>query len=119
MNFVADECCDALLVDGLRADGHDVLFIAEVSPGSDDAVVLQMAAGQQRILLTEDKDFGELVVRLLLPAYGIILLRMNPADSNAKLTRLREVMQQDSQRLPGYFVVVDETKARFRPLAIP
>jgi predicted nuclease of predicted toxin-antitoxin system len=119
MNFVADECCDALLVTGLRADGHDVLFIAEVSPGSEDTVVLQTAAEQQRILLTEDKDFGELVVRLGLPAYGIILLRLNPADSSAKLTRLREVIQHDSPRLPGYFVVVDETKARFRPLAGP
>ena len=52
---------------------------------SHDDMVLQMASGQQRILLTEDKDFGELVVRLKLPVYGIILLRMNPADSAAKL----------------------------------
>jgi predicted nuclease of predicted toxin-antitoxin system len=68
VNFLADECCDAFLVTGLRSDGHDVLYIKEIAPGSDDNVVLQMAAKQQRILLTEDKDFGELVVRLRLPA---------------------------------------------------
>ena len=67
-------------------------------------------------MLTEDKDFGELVVRLGLPAFGIVLLRMNPADSAAKLARLREVLDQEASRLPHFFVVVDESKARFRPL---
>ena len=70
MNLLADECSDALVVDGLRGDGHDVLYVREVARGSDDDTVLQMAADQQRILLTEDKDFGELVVRLKLPAHG-------------------------------------------------
>ncbi len=75
-----------------------------------------MAAGQQRVLLTEDKDFGELVVRLKLPAYGIVLLRMNPADSAGKLSRLRQLLQHHAQRLPGSFVVLCEKKARFRSL---
>lgn len=119
MNFVADECCDALLVAGLRGDGHDVVYIQEVSPGCDDDAVLHLAASQQRILLTEDKDFGELVVRLKLPAYGIVLLRLDPSNPDAKLNRLREVLSQDAARLPGSLVVIDETKARFRPLAGP
>jgi predicted nuclease of predicted toxin-antitoxin system len=84
VNFLADECCDAFLVDGLRGDGHDVLYVKESAPGTDDHTVLQMAADQERVLLTEDKDFGELVVRLKLPAYGIVFLRMNPADSAAQ-----------------------------------
>lgn len=116
MNLLVDECCDALLVAGLRADGHDVLFVQEFAPGSEDEVVLRRAAGEDRILLTEDKDFGELVVRLGLPAFGIVLLRMNPADTAAKRARLREVLQQEATRLPGCFVVVDEAKVRFRPL---
>lgn len=116
MNFVADECCDALLVDGLRRGGHDILYVKDIAPGADDATVLQMAADQQRILWTEDKDFGELVVRLRLPAYGVVLLRMNPADSAAKLARSRYLLLRYSQRLPGSFVVLDETKIRFRSL---
>ena len=51
-----------------------------------------------------------------LPAHGIVLLRMNPADSAAKLARLRELLIQDASRLPQFFVVVDESKARFRAL---
>lgn len=116
MNFLVDECCDALLVAGLRADGHDVLYIPEVAPGSDDNTVLQLAFSQQRVLLTEDKDFGELVVRLQLPALGIVLLRIEPAHSNIKLARLRDVILHDGSRIVGSFVVIDETKARFRSL---
>jgi predicted nuclease of predicted toxin-antitoxin system len=116
VNFVADECCDALLVDGLRSDGHDVLYIQEVAPGSDDDGVLRLAAGQQRILVTEDRDFGELVVRLKLPAHGIVLLRMNPADSDAKLARVRFLLAHHRDRLAGSFVVLGEKRTRFRPL---
>src|SRR5262249_8982256 len=68
VNFAADECCDEVLVAGLRSDGHDVSYAMESSPGADDRTVLQHAHAEQRILLTEDKDFGELVVRLGLPA---------------------------------------------------
>jgi predicted nuclease of predicted toxin-antitoxin system len=117
VNFAADECCDAVLVAGLRTDGHDVWYAAESARGADDGTILQQAATDQRILLTEDKDFGELVVRLGMPAFGIVLLRMNPADSAAKLARLRAVLQTHAARLPGSFVVVDESKARFRPLS--
>ena len=116
MNLLADECCDALVVDGLRSDGHDVLYVKEIARGTDDDTVLQTAAGQQRVLLTEDKDFGEPVVRLKLPAYGIVLLRMNPADSAAKLARLRHLLQHHAQRLAGSFVVLNDKKARFRSL---
>jgi hypothetical protein len=57
-----------------------------------------------------------LVVRLKLPAHGIVLLRMNPADSNAKLARLRHLLLHQVHRLPGSFVVLDQKKARFRTL---
>jgi len=60
VKLLADECCDALLVEGLRADGHDVLYMKETAPGATDAIVVQLAGDQQRVLGTEDKDFGEL-----------------------------------------------------------
>jgi len=84
VNLLADECCDAVLVNALRGEGHDVLYIKEAAAGADDQTVLQLAASQLRILLTEDKDFGELVVRLKLPAYGIVLLRINPGRFGAE-----------------------------------
>jgi hypothetical protein len=46
VNFLADECCDALLVEGLRGDGHDVLYMKESARGTDDHTVLQMGGDQ-------------------------------------------------------------------------
>ncbi len=67
MRLLADECCDAGLVLALRADGHDVLYSAETSQGASDEEVLERAFADDRVLLTEDKDFGELAVRQRLP----------------------------------------------------
>ena len=72
MKFLADECCDASLVSALRADGHDVLYVLETFPGTSDDAILDRAFAEHRILLTEDKDFGELVYRLGRPAHRIV-----------------------------------------------
>ncbi|MBC8548815.1 MAG: DUF5615 family PIN-like protein, partial [Candidatus Brocadiales bacterium] len=70
MKFLADECCDTGLVSSLRNDGHDVVYILEKKPGISDDEVLLDAYNEGRILLTEDKDFGELVYRLRKPSVG-------------------------------------------------
>ena len=64
MRFLADECCDTGLVASLRNDGHDVLYVFEKKQGITDDEVLLDAYNEGRILLTEDKDFGELVCRV-------------------------------------------------------
>ncbi len=114
MMFLADECFDARVVAGLRHDGHDV---AGLIRGADDLAVLKAAEEGQRILLTEVKDFGELVVRMGLFVPGIVLVRMEPATSIEKLERVRQLIAAHSHRLPGGFTVIDRTKVRFRGLA--
>ncbi len=64
MNLLADESVDRPIVEQLRQDGHDVLYVAEMEPGIPDDVVLQRANEHQALLVTEDKDFGELVYRV-------------------------------------------------------
>ena len=61
MRFLADESCDFAVVRGLRERGHDVLAVAETSQGIDDEEVIANAKSDRRILITEDKDFGQLV----------------------------------------------------------
>jgi len=116
MKFLADECCDAKLVEVLRADGHDVLYAIESLRGATDDELLTRAFSEGRILLTEDKDFGELVYRLRRPARGIVLLRFDVADRAFKAPRLRYLLERKAQRLPGAFVVLEVDKIRFRPL---
>ncbi|WEK35114.1 MAG: DUF5615 family PIN-like protein [Candidatus Pseudobacter hemicellulosilyticus] len=64
MQFVADESVDAPIYKALRQDSHGVLAIAETTPGITDEQVLQIAYDNKAILITQDKDFGELVYRL-------------------------------------------------------
>lgn len=104
------------MVDVLRADGHDVLYAVESLRGATDDEILTRAFSEGRILLTEDKDFGELVYRLRRPAHGIVLLRFDVADRASKAPRLRYLLEREAQRLPGAFVVLEVDKIRIRPL---
>jgi len=61
MRLVADESCDFSVVIGVRAAGHDVVSITERMSGVEDEKVIELAASERRLLLTEDKDFGHLV----------------------------------------------------------
>ncbi|MGI9012610.1 MAG: DUF5615 family PIN-like protein, partial [Phycisphaerales bacterium] len=76
MKFLADENVPGIVVGWLREHGHDCAWIAEESPGCDDPPILARSHRQQRILLTHDLDFADLVFRDQAPAYSIILLRM-------------------------------------------
>ena len=116
MRFLVDECCDAGVVGALRGDGHDVLYATEALRGATDDELLTCAVSEERILLTEDKDFGELVYRLRRTAHGIVLLRFDVADRALKIPRLRYLLKQQAERLRGAFVVLEADKVRFRPL---
>jgi predicted nuclease of predicted toxin-antitoxin system len=63
VRWLADECVAAPLVASLRSFGHDVLYVAEAAAGLSDVDVITLATREKRILLTEDKDFGDLVFR--------------------------------------------------------
>jgi len=116
VRFLADECCDTVVVNALRADGHDVLYAMESMRGVIDEELLTRAFAEERILLTEDKDFGELVYRLHRPARGVVLLRFDVSDRVFKIPRLRLLLEKDAERLSGSFVVLEVDKIRFRPL---
>jgi len=116
MRFLFDECCDAELVSCLRSDGHDVFYVSESERGALDDEVLLNAFQEKRILVTEDKDFGELVYRLEKPAYGVILLRFEVSAKDSKLHRLNELVNKFWEKLAGNFIAVDAEKFRFRSL---
>jgi predicted nuclease of predicted toxin-antitoxin system len=74
--ILADENVIGAVVTRLRADGHDVEWIAELAPSIADVDVLSRAVAGGRVLLTDDKDFGELVVLESRPHRGVVLLRL-------------------------------------------
>lgn len=116
MQFLADECCDALVVRTLRELGYDVAYVAELDPGLTDVDVLAQSVEEARILLTEDLDFGELVFREQQSAYGIVVLRIPAEDRQQKSIRVTALVQAHEDRLPGAITIVTLNTIRIRPL---
>jgi predicted nuclease of predicted toxin-antitoxin system len=94
-------------------------YIAEIASGLSDTEALALARAEQRLFLTEDKDFGELVFRFQLPVPGLVLLRIETTKPpEHRWTRLEAVIAQIGEGLFGRYVVVTENRTRSRPLVI-
>jgi predicted nuclease of predicted toxin-antitoxin system len=119
LKLLANEKVATDVVLALRADGHDVAWIEEVDPGSDDEAVLPRALSEQRVLLTFDKDFGELAFhRGLLATPGVILLRPR-LRSPGFLVRFARAVLALGQTWEGHFAVAEEGRLRIVPLPSP
>ena len=115
MKLLADEGVDAAIVALVREDGHDVVYVAELSPGITDEAVLELANGDERVLLTVDKDFGELVYRLRKVAYGVLLVRLPGLAPAHKANAVLESIREHGSEMPGAFTVVSPGLVRIRP----
>lgn len=116
MRWLADECITVSLVRELRGAGHDVLYIAEFAASLSDMEVIALASQEERLLLTADKDFGELVFRRGQAVPGLILLRIDPGNGLLLRARLLEAVDQFGQGLFGRYIVIDEVRLRSRLL---
>lgn len=112
MRFLADESCDFSVVRALRARGHDVLVVAELASGSDDTMVMDMACRENRILLTEDKDFGQLVYAHSQQSSGVILTRYPAGARKALPNAVVALVSELGNDLIGSFVVMSPGRVR-------
>ena len=116
MRLCANENVPGDCVDALRRREHDVLWVRETSPGSSDDQVLSLAQNEQRLLLTFDKDFGELVFRRGEAASrGVVLFRTRKQSPARLAERLLQILESRSD-WEGRFSVVDEHSIRMRAL---
>lgn len=112
--FLADESCDFAAVRGLRSVGYDVIAVAEAIPSAPDEEVLQFAARGRRILLTEDKDFGEWVFAHGKKMAGVLLIRF-PGNARSLLAEsVTQLVTRHSGDLAGAFTVLEPGRARIR-----
>ena len=86
--------------------------------GDPDEVLLEVARREVRILVTDDKDFGELVFHRRLASQGIILIRLSSPRIEDRLRRLAEVWSVIQLHLEGHFVVLGDKKVRIRPITL-
>jgi predicted nuclease of predicted toxin-antitoxin system len=116
MRFLADECLDGRLAEGLRRAGHDVLAVRDAWRGIGDRAILEGARREHRALVTEDKGFGELVVRRGFRIPGLVLVRYAQSDIGAVLARLLSMVDRYGEALHQMYAVVTPARARMRRL---
>jgi predicted nuclease of predicted toxin-antitoxin system len=116
LRFLADESCDFAVVRVLRTEGFDVVSVAEASAGADDERVMAMALREHRILLTEDKDFGQLVFAAGSKSLGVGLIRFPASARSAVGARMLELVRKHADRLTGSFVVLQPERIRISVL---
>jgi predicted nuclease of predicted toxin-antitoxin system len=110
MQFLADESCDFGVVRALRMGGHDVTAVVELGSGLTDIEVLRLACDGARVLLTEDKDFGQLAQATR--HAGVVLIRF-PATARSELSRaVASAVATLREDLQGAFVVLEPGRVR-------
>jgi predicted nuclease of predicted toxin-antitoxin system len=114
LRFLADESCDFAVVRGLRSSGHDVRALAEETSRTDDRDVIALAAQENRVLLTEDKDFGWLAYVSGAEHHGVILLRYPGRARDAMVRDVQAVVAEQGDELAASFTVLGPGQARVR-----
>lgn len=112
MKFLVDANLGRKFANLLQEAGYDTIFAKDLLPLSADEELLARAANEERVVITNDKDFGELVFRSGKAATGIILLRTITTDSAERFKLAKGVLG----KAKGNFIVVEEDRMRVRKL---
>lgn len=116
MNITADENIDRLLVGWLREAGNNVLWVREVASGMADPDILRRATMEGRVVVTHDKDFGELVFREGMRTEGVVLLRFDAHTAAEMLSLFVHRWPEILRLLPGRFVIAGRDMLRWKHL---
>ena len=114
--FLVDESSGRGLCAFLLIKGFDANFAFDVKPGASDEEILKFAENENRVLITNDKDFGQLVFRLLRPTSGVILLRLRDESQKNKQKCILHLLNNFYEKIESRFVVVTEGKIRIREI---
>jgi len=118
MRIAVNENIAGSLIRGLRDRGHDVLSVKESMRAASDKEILARAQSEKRVVITHDKDFGELAFRSGPPAEGgVILFRLSGTDRESDTRRILEAVDSRPD-WEGYFAVVEQDRIRIRRLPI-
>jgi predicted nuclease of predicted toxin-antitoxin system len=114
MWILADENCDRILVAALRAAGHDVTWVAEWGGGDSDDELFRRARAEQRIIVTNDRDFGLLAEGVHDRPPAIVLMRLDPLARMTRARRMVDAMTHLGDDIGDELVVIEPTQIRRR-----
>ncbi len=112
LRILADENLPRVMVQAIRDAGHDVVWIREIARSLPDDAILQMASEQGRLVLTGDKDFGDLTFeRGVAATTGIILIRARGSGSGALTSVVLDALSA-ARDWHGSFTVIEPHRVR-------
>jgi len=115
MNLLADESVDRQIVESLRDEGYDVLYILEVDPSISDGLVFDRANEMDALLVTADKDFGEIVFRdNRLSSGGVVLIRLAGLSAEKKAGIVLTAFRSHYLEFSNKYSVIEPGKVRIR-----
>ena len=112
MRFLIDECTGSKVAKWLRDANYEVFSVFDEARGMTDDEVLTKAFAENWVLITNDKDFGEMIFRERRGHHGIIFLRLDDERAANKIQVLEKLLENYAEKLPERFVTVTETKVR-------
>lgn len=119
MKLLANENYPIASVKLLRDKGYDITAISEISPGDKDTEVLLRAYRENRVIITFDRDYGEMIYKLRLPVPpGLIYLRFVPQNPLEPAEYVLGLLESKDITIKGKFTVGGEQQVRQRPLPI-
>jgi predicted nuclease of predicted toxin-antitoxin system len=118
MKFLIDENIGVSLINYLRNNGHDVKSASEFYPSRDDTSLINIAHQENRIIVTNDKDFGYLTFKAKLPPPSVILFRFKQEIPAEKINAISAILNFPQDKILNHFIVVSENKIRIRPYDI-
>ncbi len=116
LRFLVDVGVGKTIETYLNDKGFDTKAVRDINPRMSDKEIIRMAAKEDRIIITLDKDFGELVYHLSMEHSGILLLRLEDATGPEKLQVVKHIISHYSQRLANCFCVYQNQKFRIRKM---
>lgn len=114
LRFLVDVGVGRKVEQWLLEQGYDIKSIRDVDPRMTDKEILRLAIIEKRLIITMDKDFGELVYNSKLSHAGVLLLRLESATSDDKVEVVSEIMKKYSEKLIDSFSVLKDGKLRIR-----
>jgi predicted nuclease of predicted toxin-antitoxin system len=114
--FLADVCVPVSVGLRLRQSGHDVRVLVGPERRLSDDDILALALDEDRIVLTADKDFGELTVRFAKPSIGIVLLLIGSLPASERGERVAAALGSVAGSMRGHLVTVLPDRVKVRPL---
>lgn len=112
MKFLVDECVGPTVAHWLKQNGYDAISIYDDLPGISDDLVLKKALLENRILITSDKDFGELIFKNRVQHCGILLLRLFNEKPSNKIDVLNRILADYATEICNNFIVATEKTIR-------